>query len=255
MTDHPHDDRIQEQSFVQGQVLMPFYIICDVSGSMSWNNAIGELNTALRELVQDICKSPVTADLTMLSVISFNDAAKVVQPLARPEQISLPTLTAGGGTSFSAALETYHHTFEADRAKLKAAGSKVYRPCVFFLTDGYPNPGDPYQETFRKLLSWDETTSSGNKAFPYVVSYGFAEAASQPQHVQALAYPDFGKKRGRWFLSTSSDVHALLESIMRAIGQTVISSGNTAAAGMPQIVTVEPDKDSNMQFGDAGDFV
>lgn len=255
MTDHPHDDGMQEQSFAQGQVLMPFYVICDVSGSMSFNNAIGELNTALRELVADICKSPVTADLTMLSVISFNDSAHVAQPLARPDQVNLPTLTAGGGTSFAAALEKYHRTFEADRAKLKAAGSMVYRPCVFFLTDGYPNPGDPYQETFGRLLSWDPTTKTGNKAFPYVVSYGFADAASQPQHVQALAYPDFGEKRGRWFLSRSSDVHALLQSIMGAIGKTVISSGDSIPAGMPQIVTVEPDKDSNMQFGDAGDFV
>jgi uncharacterized protein YegL len=254
MTDTSDLDRIEEGRFTEGQVLMPFYIICDVSGSMGTNNAIGDLNGALRDLVADICNNPVAADIAMLSIISFSDSGKVEVPLSRPEDISVPTLRPLGGTSFAAGLETYHTAFEADRARLKSAGSKVYRPCVFFLSDGYPNSGDDYKGTFQRLLAWDSTSNTGNKAFPYVVSYGFGDAASQPQHIQALAYPDFGPKRGQWFLSRSNDIHSMLKSIIDAIGKTVLSSGLSAAAGNPQIITIQPAKESDMQFGEAGDF-
>lgn len=249
-----HEEQRVEQNFSQGQVLMPFYIICDVSGSMS-GTPINELNAALRTLVDDILQNPVAADVAMLSVISFADTGVVEVPLSRPEDVTMPTLTPRGSTSFAAALETYHSAFERDRQELKAAGSWVYRPCIFFLTDGYPNPGDPYPETFQRLLAWDPNTEVGNAAFPYVVSYGFGDAVHQPEHVKAMAYPNFGPKRGQWFVSASTNVHALLESIMGSIGKTVISSGLSVPTGQPRIVNEPPVDTSQMQFGEAGDYV
>lgn len=34
MTDMEDQERIPEGNYTEGQVLMPFYIVCDVSGSM-----------------------------------------------------------------------------------------------------------------------------------------------------------------------------------------------------------------------------
>jgi uncharacterized protein YegL len=234
----------------EGQIIMPFYIICDVSGSMYGDMA--DLNAALVGLTNDITANPVVDDLTMLSVITFQSSAQTVVPLSQPSQINLPTLNAGGGTNYGAAFREYHRAFEADRARLNGEGKKVYRPCVFFLSDGAPGDSD-YLHTFRSLLSYDPETKQGNKAFPYVVTFGFRDA---PERVmQQLAYPDFGRSKGRWFVARTNKIGELLKSMTSAIGNTVISSGQSASAGQPQIVPPTVSQSQGMQFGEAGDFV
>lgn len=244
------DTAVANVADVEGQLIMPFYIICDVSGSMYGDMA--DLNAALAQLRTDIMSSPVVDDLTMLSVITFESSAQTVVRLAPPSQVTLPILTAGGGTNYSAAFREFHRAFEEDRARLKASGKKVYRPCVFFLTDGAPGDAD-YLQTFRSLFAYDPETKQGNKAFPYLVSFGFRDA---PEDVmKQLAYPDFGRSRGRWFVARSSNIGELLKSMTSAIGNTVISSGISAGQGMPQIVPPTVPAGQGMQFGEAGDFV
>ena len=236
---------------VEGQIVMPFYIICDTSYSMSPD--MQALNDALQQLHKDIMASPVVDDLTMLSVITFNSTAQTVAALDAPSAISLPTLYAGGGTNFGAAFREYHRAFEADRTRLRAEGKKVFRPCVFFLSDGEPLDSD-YLTTFRSLFHYDPNTKQGNQAFPYVVTFGFRDATQQT--MKSLAYPDFGNSKGRWFLAKQgSSVGELLRSMTAAIGNTVLKSGQSASAGMPQIVAPTVPAQAGMQFGEAGDFV
>jgi uncharacterized protein YegL len=189
----------------------------------------------------------------MLSVIAFGGSARTVVPLAPPSEVVLPTLTMINGTTFGSAFKEYHRAFEADRTRLKAEGKMVYRPCVFFLTDGEPGDKMDYLQTFRSLLTYDPETKQGNKAFPYIVTFGFREATEKV--MKELAYPDFGPSRGKWFLAHSNNVGELLRSMTNAIGNTVVSSGKSAAAGTPQIVPPEAPPQAGMQFGDAGDTV
>jgi uncharacterized protein YegL len=246
---HPSDN-VASVTHVEGQLIMPFYIVCDVSGSMYGD--MKELNEALQKLRADIMSDPVVDDLTMLSVITFESKAQTVVPLGPPSAITLPTLTAGGGTNYGAAFREYHRAFEADRARLKSEGKKVYRPCVFFLSDGAPGDSD-YLQTFRSLLGYTPDTKQGNKAFPYVVTFGFRDA---PQQVmQQLAYPDFGSVKGRWFVSRTSKVGELLKSMTGAIGNTVISSGQSASTGNALIIPPTMDPAAGAQFGEAGDYV
>lgn len=235
---------------MEGQMIMPFYILCDVSGSM--HGDMPALNAALAQLRSDIMSDPVVDDLTMLSVITFSTGARTVVPLAAPSEITLPTLTSSGTTEYGAGFREYHRAFEADRARLKAAGKKVYRPCVFLLTDGGPTDRD-YLSTFRSLFTYDPATKQGNKAFPYVVTFGFRDA---PEKVmRELAYPDFGSSRGKWFVARTNNVGELLKSMTSAIGKTVISSGLSVTVGPPQIVPPTMTKTQGVQFGEAGDFV
>lgn len=236
---------------LEGQVIMPFYIVCDVSSSMSGD--INALNDALEQLHKDIMADPVVDDLTMLSVISFNHAAHTEVALDAPSALNLPLLQASGGTSYGAAFHEFHRAFEADRERLKMEGKKVYRPCVFFLSDGEPNDTD-FLTTFRSLFAYDPVTKQGNKAFPYMVTFGFRDAT---QHtMSSIAYPDFGASKGRWFIARQgSHVSELLKSMANAIGNTVLTSGRSAGKGKPQIVAPAPDANFDGQFGDAGDFV
>lgn len=224
---------------------MPFYIVCDVSGSMY--GEMPALNDALNDLHSDIMSDPILDDLTMLSIITFGSDARTVVSLAPPSQITLPKLTSGGGTNYGAAFREYDRAFASDRARLKAAGNKVFRPCVFFLSDG--EPGDPdYRQVFRSLFAYDPETKQGNKAYPYFVTFGFRDA--KVETMKQLAYPDFGKSKGKWFFSRSNQVGDLLKSMVEAIRNTVISSGASASQGKPQIMApVAPTAD--MDSGDA----
>lgn len=244
-------ETLTETSARQGQLIMPFYLLCDVSGSM-YHDA-NALSRTIDALVCDIQNDPVANDLAMLSIITFNHQARTIVPLSSLSKIVPPQFSADGGTNYSAAFTEYHAAFERDRAQLKNEGAKVYRPCVFFLTDGEPGDESTYLQTFKSLLGWDPETQSGNKAFPYFVPYGFRNAS--PETVSRLAYPDFGPTPGRWFLSRSADVEEVLRTIKVSLGNTVLSSAQSASHGRPMILIPTSDAGSNVQFGEAGDLV
>jgi uncharacterized protein YegL len=240
-------EAIRDTSAVDGQVIMPFYLIVDVSSSMSGEEA--ELNAAVTELVESIRRDPVVDDLVMLSIITFNHEARTVTALASPSELVVPHLQSGGGTHYGAAFAEYTRAYEQDRARLRGRGIKVYRSCVFFLTDGAPGDHN-YLETFRSLFAYDPAARTGNKAFPYFVPIGFRTAPEDV--IKRLAYPDFGATKGRWFLSRSSNIREILRAMAAMLGNTVISSGLSASAGTPQITAPAPP--ANTQFGEAGDF-
>lgn len=178
------------------QEVMPYYVICDVSRPMS--GELLKLQQALERLKNDASVNPVLDEFTLLSVITFGDAAKTVVPLSRPSEVFIPQLiTTGGDTNFGAAFEEYYWTFKADLARLRTEGKYVHRPCIFFVSAGDPADSD-YLETFRSLLTYNPETGTGNRAFPYVMTFSFRDAAEKV--MAELAYPDFGPERGRWFV-------------------------------------------------------
>jgi len=134
-----------------------------------------------------------------LSLITFDETARTVAALGAPSAIELPTLSAGGGASFSAAIREYHRAFEKDRARLKAEDAQVFRPCVFFLAHGAPKDRR-YQETFRSLLGFDSSTGWGNRAYPNVIAIGLQGATRS--HLLASPTPIWrSRPRGRWFVT------------------------------------------------------
>jgi uncharacterized protein YegL len=231
----------------EGQVVMPFYILCDVSGSM-WVD-IPALNAGIRELQQAIMRDPVVDDLTMLSVITFADTAHTVVPLDFPTEITMPTLVSGGLTNYGPAFREFHRAFTADRARLKNEGKRVFRPCVFFLSDGEPTDGD-YAKVFASLVQYDPVTKQGNSAYPYVTAFGFREAAAET--MASITYPTFGDKRGRYFLAEDgATVPDVLKAVAGAIATSVVGSANSVGNGAPRYLAPENDALPGMQ----GSFV
>lgn len=211
----------------QAGLVMPFYIICDTSGSMGPH--MNDLNKAVAELLNSITSDPVVDGMVMLSIISFGTGGGVDVPLDYASDITPPTLPGRGGTNYGAALSTYGEAVKADYARLKAGGSKFFRPCVFFLTDG--RPGDKWEQSFNDVVRYDPDTKQGNKMYPTIVAYGFGQADEGT--LRKLAYPNFGpdEKRGKAFITQSKDVPALLKDIASAIGSSVVSSGQSGSGG------------------------
>jgi uncharacterized protein YegL len=218
----------------KGRVVLPFYLVCDVSAAAA--GTIRDFAVALQKLKHGLMRVPAIDETVALSLITFDETARTVAALAAPSAIELPTLSAGGGASFSAAIREYHRALEKDRARLKAGGAKVFRPCVFFLAHGAPK--DRYQETFRSLLGFDSSTGQGNRAYPNVIAIGLPGATRES--LAGLAYPDFGDpaRRGRWFVTdpapTALDGY---RPMVQIIYQTITA---THATGTRGIITFTP---------------
>ena len=69
---------------VEGQLVMPFYVVCDVSWSMF--NGIVKLNEGLHRLVRAIRAEPIVDDVAWIGVMSFSDTARVVMPLGQASE-------------------------------------------------------------------------------------------------------------------------------------------------------------------------
>ncbi|WP_187414959.1 vWA domain-containing protein [Nonomuraea sp. PA05] len=243
-TSEMDDERVLESTRVEeGQIVMPFYIICDVSGSMSGD--METLNTNLGQLHRAIVNQPTVDDVVQLSIISFSSTARVLMPLGQLSESALPRLQPEGATNYSAAFQTLAQAIATDREELKRQGHRIFRPCAFFLSDGAPTDPD-WEQTFHQTLTYDKRTGQGNKAHPIFVPFGYRSA---PESVlKKLAYPP---EKAKWYLARNTGVEAALQGIIGVIMHTVISSGMSVSGGRPALVQAAPAPGSGISQGDS----
>jgi uncharacterized protein YegL len=238
----------RERAVVEpGQLVMPFYLLCDVSISMT--DDMVALNEAVQRLRRAIVSEPAVDDVAHIGIMTFSEQGKVVVPLGQMSEHGVPALTVEGGTNYGAAFRLLAQTITHDTESLKAQKYKVYRPCAFFLSDGEPLDRD-WEATFRATLTYDPSTGTGMKGHPVFVPYGFRDA---PEHVlRRLAYP---MGRAKWYYCKSSDIGDALKGILDIIMNTVITSGNSAGSGQPAVVQQAPATDSGIAWGDPEPWV
>lgn len=150
--------------------VLPFYLLCDESYSMV-GEPIDALNAALPDLHREIGSNPVVSEKAHFCIIGFSDDAQVALPLADISTISqMPTLSVRGGTSFGAAFRQLRDQIDLDIAKLKAQGHQVFRPSVFFLTDGHAGDTGSWEAEYSALVD------QNNPYRPQILAFGFGEA-------------------------------------------------------------------------------
>jgi len=151
-----------------GQQILPFYLVCDESASMS-GAPIEAMNLALPELHQEIGMNPLVSDKTQFGIIGFSTEAEVLLELADLSRLRvIPKLRAKGGTNYAAALKLLKVQIQNDLERLKSQGNTVYRPVVFFLTDGMP--------TVTWKEEWDDLVSPSFRYHPNIVAFGIGKA-------------------------------------------------------------------------------
>jgi uncharacterized protein YegL len=236
----------EHRAVEQGQLVMPFYLICDVSCSMM--NDMPALNDSLQRLRRAIVTQPVVDDVAHICIMTFSDTAKVVMPLGQMSEHLVPMLSVEGGTNYGAAFTELARTITRDATALKREGYKIYRPCAFFLTDGEPLDGD-WWETFKNTLTYNRATGAGMKQHPVFVPFGFRDA---PEDVlRKLAYP---LEKGKWYHIKSLDIEQALAGILNIIMNTVVSSGMSSQTGQPALVHAQPNV-PGMSSGDADEYI
>ncbi len=189
----------------EGQMVMPFYVICDVSGSMTPDMPL--LNEGIQKLRQSIVQNPVVDDVAHISIISFSTNARVVMPLSQMSDQPMPTLvTDRGVTNYGKAFRELARAIPPDAAALRAQGYKIFRPCAFFLTDGEPSDRD-WLDTFRTALTYDNSTGVGMKQYPVFIPFGFRDA--QEAELRKLAYPF---SRGKYYHIKTQDIEQVIDA-------------------------------------------
>lgn len=152
------------------QQLLPFYLLCDESYSME-GPPLQAINDSLPQIHNEIGSNPVVADKARLCLISFSERAEVLLELSDVGTLtSMPALRAKGGTSYGAAFDTLRTTIEQDVDALRSQGHTVYRPAVFFLSDGHPTDDQEWPNAYGRV-----TDSSWSRR-PNILAFGFGDA-------------------------------------------------------------------------------
>lgn len=215
-------------------ILLPFYLVVDVSYSMMGEN-LGAANEILPSVADALAKNPILADKIRFGLLDFSDDARVVLPLADMSGHEyLPKLTVRGGTAYGSAFRLLRSQLSQDVGQLRADGFKVHRPAVFFLSDGAP--GDTWEADFAALTAYDKNTGQGFKWYPVIVPCGVGDADKAT--MSRLMHPT-GKSK-LYMMSSGADAAAAIRAMAEVLISSVLSSGQSAIDGGPGFVL--PDK-------------
>jgi len=151
------------------QRILPFYFVCDESGSMS--TVLDGINRSLVRLQAQIAADPVAAARTRFCLIGFSDDAEVLLPLADLSGVdTIPELGPKGQTRYGRAFDRLRQTIEDDVRGLEGEGHEAYRPAVYFLSDGLPTD-DNWLTSYAALTDTGRTPPP-----PDIMAFGFGQA-------------------------------------------------------------------------------
>lgn len=202
--------------------VLPFYAVCDVSASMGVGHAGGGapiqvVNSALAELHSSISLMPAVADKARFGLITFGNTAEVAQPLCDLSMLpALPVLSVAGATGYGNAFRLLKETIESDVAMLKADDCQVFRPAVFFLSDGEPTDTGWEQ-------SHDDLVSPAFPFRPNIISFGVGQAGDSTIARTATLRA--------YVANDSSDTTAALQAYAEALTNSIVMSTTGGSEG------------------------
>lgn len=201
--------------------LLPFYAVCDTSASMRDGTRIDALNHAIATTCDAIALNPVIADRVRFGIVAFAGDAEVALPLCDVALLDiLPVLVPRGLTEYGRAFALLRRTIEHDVAQLVADGFRVFRPAVFFLTDGRPtDAGATWRAALGELLDGD---------FPHrpnVVAFGFGDA--EPKLLAEIATV------AAYSAADALTASSAIASFGSLLVESVVASGTTGGFRLP----------------------
>lgn len=192
--------------------VLPFYVVCDESYSMS--DHLDTLRARLRELHHCVRNSPVVSPLVRFCLIGFADVPRLIVPLSRPHDLGdIGTLSTRAASNFGAAFTLLRDTIERDLSELRRQSYRIYRPTVFFLSDGQPTDPATWRLPHDRLLdpTWPDR--------PTIVAFGIGDADAET--IRTVG-------RCRAFLSTGDGGTTPGEALRRfaeALTDSMLSTG------------------------------
>jgi uncharacterized protein YegL len=241
---------------IQGK-LLPFYLVVDVSGSMS-GRKLDAANRIMLEVRNALAKAPILADKVRFGLIDFGSDAQVRLPLCDvlDDGVTVPTLAVRGATSYLAAFRLLRKQIEADVDHLKADGFAVHRPAVFFLSDGEPTDTESeWRAAFHDLTWYEKDTKQGFAKFPNVIPFGVDQA--NPQVLQSLIHPATGNKQMQMYLmDKGEDAAKAIMSVAEILISSVLASSHSVGVnGSGIMLPAKQDVPAGITAYSADDFL
>lgn len=132
----------------------PVILMLDVSGSMTQDGKIDQLNRGIRGLISDFRDNDsLNADLRLCIITFGGDGAKIYQEYKPLNEVQWRDLNASGGTPLADALRLAKSVVE-DREKLPP---NAYRPVIILISDGMPYPPDDSESVMDEFISTGRT--------------------------------------------------------------------------------------------------
>ena len=129
--------------------------LLDTSGSMSDDDAIGQLNRGIRAF-RDQTMDAHTKACIDVAVITFGGDVNVVQDFCPASEMNVPTLDADGETPMGKALDLALDMIAEQKDRYNCYGTPYFRPWIFCITDGEPN--DEYRQAAERLNQLERAT-------------------------------------------------------------------------------------------------
>ena len=198
-----------------GNAVLPFYILCDESGSMDANGGIDAVNNGLPELHAAIAGDPLVSDKCRIGLITFSDIAEELLPLSNLSDVqAMPGCAAKGMTNYGEAFNLLRVVIARDIANMKSQGIQVYRPAVFFITDG--DPTDDWEANHRAL-----TDKNINPQAPHIVAFGVAGA--NPAVIGKIG------TKAAFIANQGVDPGNALKEILKSLTNTIVNSSSSSS--------------------------
>jgi uncharacterized protein YegL len=143
-------------------------------------NAFDAALSSLPALYNEMMESASLADQLRVEVITFDDKAVVIVPLSDMAQLNkylkeFKEIVPGEEhTYYGEAFSTLRTEIEKGVQQLQADGYEVYRPVVFFITDGEPNDDDSARNK-----SYSDLTTSSFSYRPNLICVGVGKATKE----------------------------------------------------------------------------
>lgn len=200
-----------ESPISTGEQILPFYIVCDESGSMGANGGIDAINRALPEVHATLAADPLVSDKARIGLIVFSDEAEELMALTRAADVSaFPGVHAKGLTNFGDAFTLLRTVIKRDIADLQQQGYEVYRAAVFFISDGEPT------------ASWQaeyDAMQNDKGARANIVSFGVDSAdVNVMKSIATVAC---------YMSADGASPAQVLREIMKALTNSIITSTNS----------------------------
>ena len=209
-------------------LVLAFYVVVDVSYSMDQSGAIDKANKILPQVADAIDTSPTLGDLVRFGAIDFSDDARVVLRLGdlRDVHAALPVFEARGGTSFAAAFRLLRQEIDRDLAQLRGDNFRVYRPAVFFITDGIPtdDEGDLHR-------AFAELTDPSFRGRPNIIPFGVGDATKELLDLWVYPKPGESKKPMRSYVAKDGmDAAKAVGQIAEVLVSSIVASAGSVSA-------------------------
>lgn len=103
------------------------------------------LNQGLVTLKESLASDSLASRRAEIAIVTFGGIVTTIQDFVTAENFQPPRLQAGGGTPMGQAILAGLDLITKEKATYRSAGVSYYRPWIFLITDGGPDPGDPWQ--------------------------------------------------------------------------------------------------------------